>query len=790
MTENTETYCIKGLPRPENAKTRTRKTEDGSGIPYVENLPVRYEISKLASSKDPMLRRQWTLFVLALEKFKMKPVNEKLSYFQVAGIHGYPEGAWDGAPAPRQDPTNPRKGDQPYGGYCNHNGLNFPTWHRPYMALFEQCIWDNMGVVLNHWATEHKLDEGEMKLWTTAKDTWRMPYWDWARQQSYNEDFAYPQVLVQGPVRIFVPEKVKEYYPPSGLYANPFWSFENPEKDEHGNPCAFGKMPKGKRDYNIEDDPVEHDNAPPRDKNDKAWMPWSEATATSRYGIFVNKTAKKFIGLEGVNNAWVANNHLANMTWYPITARQKAEDKKHNRDFYLKWNPGTLADSVNRMFSPQYNDTWGQFASTKWTYEGYGNSMNGFLSLEYIHNNVHNIVGGSDFKTGVGHMSDVPVAAFDPIFWLHHTQIDRLLAIWQSLYPKLWWDKAEPGQGNVPDETPHDLLYPFHDKSKPYPADPKEDKDFWTAEKCRDWTVFNYQYDDLMELSQKALGPKGDLNEEKFKKLLQAYIHKTYPCAEHLIRDIKENQDVHVPAGLKPNVPNISDGSWKDYIINVKYDRYALDGQSYTIKFFLGGPEDQDETHYEPQNFVGSVYTFGGGSRKTRDSCSNCKTQAEAGVLSCAQVPLTIQLLHHTIDCVRDHPIDTFDDVEDYLKLHLRWKIYGYGGFEVDEEDLEPFSKTQITVLRGIGQPHHIPAPAQVSTSELRTFSVAAADISISASSDVPANGTNGSAQGTPVALPPDYSRKPYVSLPAITNGKHLGLQNDGSYSFSASNEI
>ena len=189
-------------------------------------------------------------------------------------------------------------------------------------------------------------------------------------------------------------------------------------------------------------------------------------------------------------------------------------------------------------------------------------------------------------------------------------QIDRLLAIWQSLYPKLWWDKSEPGHGNVPDETPDDLLYPFHDKSKPYPVKPKdgtkpeEDKDFWTANKCRDWTVFNYQYDDLMELSEKALGPKGDLNEEKFKKLLQAYIHKTYPCAEHLIRDIKENDHVHVPAGLKPKVPGVSDGSWKDYIINVRYDRYALDGQSYTIKFFLGGPEDQDETHYEPQNFL------------------------------------------------------------------------------------------------------------------------------------------------------------------------------------------
>ncbi|WXC48237.1 hypothetical protein QX201_007950 [Fusarium graminearum] len=136
MTDNSGTYGIKGLPRHKDAVTR----QPDGGIPYVENLPVRYEISVLASSTDPLLRKQWTLFVLALEKFKMKPVSEKLSYFQVAGIHGYPEGAWDNAPPPKQDPKNPKKGDQPYGGYCNHNGLNFPTWHRPYMALFEVRI--------------------------------------------------------------------------------------------------------------------------------------------------------------------------------------------------------------------------------------------------------------------------------------------------------------------------------------------------------------------------------------------------------------------------------------------------------------------------------------------------------------------------------------------------------------------------------------------------------------------------------------------------------------------------
>ncbi|KAM0228209.1 hypothetical protein ACHAP5_012004 [Fusarium lateritium] len=774
MIVESGTYGIKGLPRPADAITRTHTHENS--IPYVEKLPVRYEISVLASSTDPDLRRQWTLFVLALERFKLKPVSEKLSYFQVAGIHGYPENTWDGAPEPRADPENPKAGDQPFGGYCNHNGLNFPTWHRPYMALFEQCVWDNMNDVIEHWVNKHHLEDPELGLWKTAKDTWRMPYWDWARQQSYNEDFAYPQILIQGPVRIYVPDAVKDYYPPSGLYANPFWSYENPEKDNHGNPLPFGLMPKGKGDYNIRDNPVKHDAGPPSEKGDQAWLPWSLATGTSRYGIFVNKTAKRFMGLQGVNNAWVANNHLANMTWYPINKNQEAQEQNEDdedeeqdevhKEPYFKWNPGTLADSVNRMFCPHYNDTWGKFASTKWTKESHEGSKTGFLSLEYIHNNVHNIVGGSDYKTGIGHMSDVPVAAFDPIFWLHHTQIDRLLAIWQSLYPSLWWDKNEPGEGNVRDDQPDDPLFPFHDKKDGDPV-----KDVWTSNKCRDWTVFNYQYDDLQTLSEKALDNEGALDESKFQDLLQAYIQKTYPTTQHLLCDIKKAPIVKIPDGLRPKPGS---NSWYDYIINIKYDRYALNGTAYTIKFYLGGPKGKKITHYEPQNYVGSVYTFGGGSRESQDSCSNCKKQADKNTLSCAQVPLTLQLLHHTIDGLRDHPLETFDQVEKYLELHLRWKVYGFGGVEVAKKDYEQLSKTEITVLRGIGQPQHVAAPLKRDALEgfaLSSFSLMANEAPISDS-----NIKN------PVAVPPTYENDSYKPLASITHGKPFGLQQNGGY--------
>lgn len=80
MTDQS-TYAITGLPRPEGLVDKTKD------IPFVPGLPVRYNIETLATKNH--LRKQWTLFVLALAKFKNMPVTEKLSYFQVAGIVSY-----------------------------------------------------------------------------------------------------------------------------------------------------------------------------------------------------------------------------------------------------------------------------------------------------------------------------------------------------------------------------------------------------------------------------------------------------------------------------------------------------------------------------------------------------------------------------------------------------------------------------------------------------------------------------------------------------------------------------
>jgi tyrosinase len=58
------------------------------------------------------------------------PQNELTSYFQIGGIHGLPYVSWD---AENPDPVS----DNGWRGYCTHGSVLFPTWHRPYMMLYE-----------------------------------------------------------------------------------------------------------------------------------------------------------------------------------------------------------------------------------------------------------------------------------------------------------------------------------------------------------------------------------------------------------------------------------------------------------------------------------------------------------------------------------------------------------------------------------------------------------------------------------------------------------------------------
>jgi tyrosinase len=96
------------------------------------------------------------------------------------------------------------------------------------------------------------------------------------------------------------------------------------------------------------------------------------------------------------------------------------------------------SDDVNRILQGSNFFTFGS-----------GPTNNHFFgALENIHNLIHNFSGGANpyYKPGTnpadrnnepqyGDMVSAGVTAFDPIFWGHHSNVDRLWAEWQSLHP-------------------------------------------------------------------------------------------------------------------------------------------------------------------------------------------------------------------------------------------------------------------------------------------------------------------------------------------------------------------
>lgn len=134
------------------AITGVQSGRGGNGAP-----PPRLEIRKLRQNNA-----QWNLYLLALNEFYYsQQETAKTSYYQVAGIHGRPFVTWD----------NVQFGNGLGGGYCPHSSTVFPTWHRPYLALYEQILYDIVQTVAKTFNSAE---------YTQAAQTFRIPYWDWA----------------------------------------------------------------------------------------------------------------------------------------------------------------------------------------------------------------------------------------------------------------------------------------------------------------------------------------------------------------------------------------------------------------------------------------------------------------------------------------------------------------------------------------------------------------------------------------------------------------------------------
>jgi tyrosinase len=74
----------------------------------------------------------------------------------------------------------------------------------------------------------------------------------------------------------------------------------------------------------------------------------------------------------------------------------------------------------------------------------FGDFLDFQTQLEQFHDDVHVWVGGT--------MAEIPLAAYDPVFWAHHAMVDRIWRLWQLRHPT----------AGVPAELLDEALPPFN----------------------------------------------------------------------------------------------------------------------------------------------------------------------------------------------------------------------------------------------------------------------------------------------------------------------------------------
>lgn len=300
-------------------------------------------------------------------------------------------------------------------------------------------------------------------------------------------------------------------------------------------------------------------------------------------------------------------------------------------------------------------------------------------SFEAIHDEIHSNVGGTD-----GHMSYLDVAAFDPFFWLHHTNIDRLLSMYQLVTPDTW---VVPGKVN------RDMFQwkagQTNDANTPLAPFPKNNGgSAYSSNDVKETRVFGYYYPETQQRSAK--------------QVIQA-VNRLYGMGQQQMT--KRDGEEAAPFGGRP----FQAGDY-DTVLSVVGDKYAMPG-SYQVVCFLGsqpangtapshlptgmingtvpttkpvnGTSGNGTADFEygfPPNYVGS-HTFLGGSM------AGSNGSAPTLVEGC--IPLTAALQEKQAN--GELASLRLEHVEPYLNENLSYKIIGPNGQEFAPEDVPNF---------------------------------------------------------------------------------------------------
>ena len=267
--------------------------------------------------------------------------------------------------------------------YCAHGKVTFGTWHRPYVLLYEQRLYEIMLDLIPQ--TFAARDQAAMMH---AAKSWRLPFWDWASKKPdwdpeypENPKNIEPKVGLNVPYLLTLPMVEVKTMTGSNKVPNPMWRFVLPRNSTSPKKTTFG-------DYNIKD----YQGIPVRSRLHpfliKLTKQYPKCKATSRQPRTYDPEDPEY------EDDWVNG---TTQDWKKILSNIRGA---HFQD------ANTLPEAVYRLFS--YVPSYTEFGISGWTE---GTPPKRYSSLEDVHGRLHGLIGGS------GQMGAVPVAAFDPVFW-------------------------------------------------------------------------------------------------------------------------------------------------------------------------------------------------------------------------------------------------------------------------------------------------------------------------------------------------------------------------------------
>lgn len=295
-----------------------------------------------------------------------------------------------------------------------------------------------------------------------------------------------------------------------------------------------------------------------------------------------------------------------------------------------------------------------------------------YSSVEGIHNTIHDYIGTNNTTMQGGgqwgNMTDVQASSFDPIFWLHHVNCDRLTAIWQALnpnciineYPSLM-DRFVMRTGAM--EGGESNLEPWHKTSTHSMADYYVAND--TKELVSTFEGGYYYPETPLDLLKKPDQMKTYVTQQVYKLYAPASLQ---PPALKLASIAKS--DGEIIRGTSKSGNSTSDiRSIKQWKVILRVKNFALPG-TWGIHVFLCVLPASPADWLLSDNHVGTVTML---SNRSMQNCANFVAQAEDGILVIGSVPLNEALEKRGID------VGNAVAVVAYLKENLSWAVVKVG---------------------------------------------------------------------------------------------------------------